>query len=63
MARRGIVSALFSIARTAATVSAVASGHPRRIVRRAKNIAVGRALRRAGFWRTPRLSQAASDGR
>lgn len=49
---RGLVSSLFRIARAAATVSAVASGHPRRIARRAKNIVVGRALRRAGFWRT-----------
>jgi hypothetical protein len=52
MGGRGIVSSLFSIARIAATVSAIASGHPSRIVRRAKNIAVGRALRQAGFWRT-----------
>ena len=52
MARSGFVSSLFSIARTASTVSAVASGHPRRVMRRAKNIAVGRALRRVGFWRT-----------
>jgi hypothetical protein len=52
MGRRGIVSSLFRIARMAATVSAIASGNPQRVVRRAKNIAVGRALRRAGFWRT-----------
>lgn len=51
MARRGLVGGLFRIARTAATVSAVASGHPKRIARRAKNIVVGRALSRAGFWR------------
>lgn len=48
----GIVSSLFRITRTAATVSAIPSGHPKGIARRAKNIVVGRGLRRAGFWRT-----------
>jgi len=42
---------LFKAARMSATASALASGHPRRIVRRAKNIAVGRVLARAGIWR------------
>ncbi|HUZ68645.1 MAG TPA: hypothetical protein VMU65_02945 [Candidatus Saccharimonadales bacterium] len=51
MARRSLVSSLFRIARIADTVSAVTSGKPRRMARRAKNLAVGRVLRRAGFWR------------
>lgn len=42
---------LFRAARLSATVSAVTSGKPRRIKRRAKNIVVGRVLRRIGFWR------------
>jgi hypothetical protein len=46
-----LTRALFHAARLSATASAVASGHPRRIARRAKNIVVGRALARAGFWR------------
>lgn len=46
-----LTSLLLKAARTSATLSAVASGKPRRIVRRAKNVAVGRALRRVGFWR------------
>jgi hypothetical protein len=46
-----LTSQLYRLARTANTVSAVASGHPRRIVRRARNVAVGRALGRAGIWR------------
>jgi len=41
---------LFKAARMSATASALASGHPRRIVRRAKNLTVGRILARAGFW-------------
>ena len=52
MARsRSLTSQLYRLARTANTVSAVASGHPQRIVRRARNITVGRALGRAGVWR------------
>lgn len=45
------VSLMFRAARVAADVSAVASGHPRKIIRRVKNHAVGRALARVGFWR------------
>jgi hypothetical protein len=44
-------SCLFRAARVARDVEAVASGKPRRVARRAKNIAVGRALQRVGFWR------------
>lgn len=42
---------LYRAARLSATISAVASGNPRRIRRRGRNIIVGRALARAGFWR------------
>ena len=33
------------------TLSTLASGNPRRIKRRLKNVLLGRALRRIGFWR------------
>jgi hypothetical protein len=46
-----LTSQLYRAARLSATVSAVASGKPRRVARRAKNIVVGRALARAGVWR------------
>jgi hypothetical protein len=49
--KRSFTSQLYRLARTANTVSTVASGHPRRVVARAKNIAVGRALGRAGVCR------------
>ena len=42
---------LFRAARASRDVEAVSSGKPRRVARRAKNIAAGRALRRVGFWR------------
>jgi hypothetical protein len=41
-------SVLFKMARASATGRAVRTGHAGR---RAKNIIVGRALNRAGFWR------------
>lgn len=42
---------LFKAARVVDDVEAVESGNPKRMARRAKNIAVGRALGRAGVWR------------
>lgn len=47
----GLVRDLYRAARIANDVSTVASGDPKRIARRAKNKAVGRALGRAGVWR------------
>ncbi len=49
--RRSITSQLYRAARLSNTLGAVASGKPRRIARRARNIAVGRTLARAGVWR------------
>jgi hypothetical protein len=42
---------MYAAARLANDVSTLASGNPNRIVRRAKNKIVGRALGRAGLWR------------
>jgi hypothetical protein len=49
--RRSLTSQLFKAARLSATTRALASGDPRRIARRAKNVTVGRALAKAGVWR------------
>jgi hypothetical protein len=46
-----LTRALYRAARISNNVSAIASGNPRRMTRRAKNIVVGRTLRRAGIWR------------
>jgi hypothetical protein len=51
MRRRGLVSQMYAAARLANDVSTLASGNPRRIVRRARNKIVRRALGRAGLWR------------
>jgi hypothetical protein len=51
MRRRGLVSQMYAAARLANDVTTLASGNPRRIVRRARNKIVGRALGRAGLWR------------
>jgi hypothetical protein len=48
--RRSLTSQLFRAARISDDLAA-ASGNPRRIARRAKNVALGRTLGRAGFWR------------
>ena len=49
--RRSFTSELYRAARLSATTKAIASGNPRRVARRAKNITVGRALGRAGVGR------------
>lgn len=46
---RSFTSQLFRAARTSASVRSVSQG---RAPRRVKNIAVGRALGRAGVWRS-----------
>jgi len=47
--RRSLTSQLYRAARISNDISA--AGNPRRVARRAKNVAVGRALGRGGFWR------------
>lgn len=42
---------LYKAARTLGTIEALASGSPRRIGRRAANIANGRTFARGGVWR------------
>lgn len=49
--KRSLTSQLYRAARLTNNVSAVVSGNPKRVVRRAKNVAVGRALGKAGVWR------------
>lgn len=49
--RRRLSGDLFRAARIADDVEAVGSGNPRRVGRRAKNIALGRLLGRMGVWR------------
>jgi hypothetical protein len=45
-------NSLYRSARILGDVQAVASGNPKRITRRAKNKLLGRALGRAGLWRS-----------
>jgi hypothetical protein len=49
--RRSFSSQLFRAARVVDDLEAVGSGKPKRIGRRAKNVALGRAMRKAGVWR------------
>lgn len=42
---------LYRAARISNDIDALSSGNPRRVGRRAANIAIGRGLARAGFWR------------
>jgi len=49
--RRSLTSQLYRAARISNNISAVMSGNPRRAARRARNVVVGRALGRGGFWR------------
>jgi hypothetical protein len=49
--RRSLTSQLYRAARVSNDLGAIASGDPRRMARRATNVAKGRALARAGFWR------------
>jgi len=49
--RRSLTSELYRAARLSATTKAIASGNPRRVTGRAKNVTIGRALGRAGIWR------------
>jgi hypothetical protein len=51
MPRRSLTSQLYRAARLSNNLRAIASANPTRIARRAKNVALGRALGRAGVWR------------
>jgi hypothetical protein len=50
--RRSFASQLYRAARISNNIGSVASCNPRRVVRRAGNVAKGRALERSGFWRS-----------
>ena len=52
MRHSSFVSSMYRAARLANDVSVIASGNPNRIMRRAKNKIIGRAMARAGLWRT-----------
>ena len=47
----GLPQDLYRAARISNTMSALASGNPRRIARRGRNVFVGRSMARAGVWR------------
>lgn len=50
--KRSLTSQLYRAARISNNVQALASGNPARVARRAKNVTVGRALGRAGVWKS-----------
>lgn len=45
-----LTSSLYKLARTVNTAQALTSGNSKRAGRRVKNVTVGRALARGGFW-------------
>jgi hypothetical protein len=49
--RRSFTSQLYRAARISNNIRAIASGNPRRVARRAKNVTLGTPLGRGGFWR------------
>ena len=49
--RRSFTPQLYRAARMSNNISAIASGNPPRVARRAKNVALCRALGRGVFWR------------
>ncbi len=49
--RRSLTSQLYRATRISNDISAVASGNPRRVARRTRNVIVGRSVGRAGIWR------------
>jgi hypothetical protein len=49
--RRSITSDLYRAARLSNDLETLSSGDPKRVARRARNIAKGSLLAKAGFWR------------
>jgi hypothetical protein len=49
--RKSLSSQFFKAARITDDIEAAASGNPKRIERRAKNVTLGRTFRKAGVWR------------
>jgi hypothetical protein len=49
--RRSLSSTLFKTARIVDDIEAVESGSPAKMEHRAENVAKGRVLGKAGFWR------------
>jgi len=49
--KRSLTSQLYRAARISNNLSAATSGKPGRAARRARNVAIGRGIGRAGGWR------------